>query len=60
MTLVVRRLAQFRLDGAKSITDRVLGGEIVDVQVGDSRGAQELAQELRALGALAEVVEDPT
>ena len=59
MTLVVRRLAQLRLGGAKSVTDRVLGGEIVDIEVGDARAAQDLAQELQALGAVADVVDDP-
>ncbi|MEQ1632207.1 MAG: hypothetical protein ABL997_07520 [Planctomycetota bacterium] len=59
MTLVVRRLAQLDLGVAKSVTDRVLDGEVVDVEVGDTRAAQELAQDLQALGAVAEVVDDP-
>ena len=59
MTLVVRRLAQLGLRDAKSVTDRVLDGEVVDVYVGDPRIAQELAQELQALGAVAGIVDDP-
>ena len=59
MTLVVRRLGQLGLRDAKSVTDRVLDGEVVDVEVDDARAAQELAQELQALGAVAEVVDDP-
>lgn len=59
MTLVVRRLAQLGLRDAKSVTDRVLDGEVVDVDVGDPRAAQELAQELQALGAVAGIVDDP-
>ena len=59
VTLVVQRLAQLRLGAAKSVTDRVLDGEVVDVEVDDARAAQELAQELQALGAVAEVVDDP-
>lgn len=59
MTLVVRRLAQLDLGVAKSVTDRVLVGEVVDVEVGDPRAAQELAQDLQALGAVAEVVDHP-
>lgn len=59
MTLVVRRLAQLRLGRAKAVTDRVLDGEVVDVEVDDARAAQDLAQELQALGAVAEVVDDP-
>lgn len=58
MTLVVRHLAQLHLGVARSVTDRVLDGEVVDVAVGDARAAGELAQELQALGALAEVVEE--
>ena len=59
LTLTVRRLAQLRLDGAKSVTDRVLDGEIVDVEVGDAVGARELARELQALGVVAEVLDNP-
>lgn len=59
LTLTVRRLAQLRLAGAKSVTDRVLDGEIVDVEVGDAGGARELARELQALGVVAEVVDNP-
>lgn len=59
-TSVVRRLAQLGLRDAKSVTDRVLDGVAVDVEVGGPRVAQELVHELRALGALADVVEDPS
>ncbi len=59
MTLVVRRLGQLGLGDAKSITDRVLEGVVIDVEVADPRVAQDLAQELQALGAVADVVDDP-
>ena len=59
MTMVVCRHAQVGLREAKLVTDRVLDGEVVDVEVGALDAAQDLAQELQALGAEAEVVDNP-
>lgn len=58
MTKAIQRSAALGLADAKSCTDRVLNGETVDVSVSDARVARELAQELQALGADADVLED--
>lgn len=58
MTKAIQRSALLGLADAKSCTDRVLGGETVDVNVADASAARELAQELQTLGADAAVVDE--
>ena len=55
MTKAIQRYAALDLGDAKSCTDRVLEGETIDVSVSDVQVARELAQELKALGATADV-----
>ena len=57
-TKAIHRSAALGLADAKSCTDRVLNGETVDVSVRDANAAREPAQELQALGANADVVDD--
>jgi hypothetical protein len=60
MTKAIQRSSALDLAGSKSCTDRVLEGKTVDVRVGDALVARELAQELQALGAVADVVDVET
>jgi hypothetical protein len=57
MTKAIQRSSALDLADSKSCTDRVLEGETVDVTVHDVHVARELAQELQALGASADVVD---
>ena len=60
MTHAIRRSSALGLADAKSCTDRVLDGETVDVSVSEVAVARELAEELQALGAVADVVDVKT
>ncbi len=58
MTQVIQRYRGLGLREAKSCTDRVLEGGVVDVKVSDASDAEEMVRELWAAGADAEVAKD--
>jgi hypothetical protein len=53
MIVALRGYANLGLTEAKSIVDRVLAGEVVEVQAYDARCAQKLLADLMRLGAIA-------
>lgn len=59
MTEAIRRSSALGLAAAKSCTDRVLDGHVVDVCTLDEQAGSELASTLLALGAVAELVGGP-
>ncbi len=58
MTQVIRELGGLGLREAKSCTDRVLDGGVVDIKVSNTSDAEEMVRELWAAGADAEVAKD--
>ena len=59
MTQSIQARARIGLREAKSVTDRVLDGEHVALDLPDAESAASLAHELRGLGATVVVRDDP-
>lgn len=57
MTHLLRTHAALSLNEAKSITDRVLEGRLVSLELRESHKIHQLARELEAIGAMISVSE---
>ena len=55
MTKALRQRLKMDLSGAKTITDEVLDGKTISLEIEDREEARSLAAELAALGAIVKI-----
>ena len=55
MTKILRSKSGLGLKESKAVTDAVLDGEVIDLEIEDSEIAKELAAELTKIGAIVKI-----